>query len=235
MSAAETPLRPVGEGVWIAMGPAHILGMRLTSTMTLLRLADGSLLVHSPIALEATLRMQVQAVGEVAHLYCPNLFHHLHARAWAEAFPGARVHAPRGLEKKRPDLRIDRTHGAPLDAAFDGVIEEVRIEGFRVGETVLLHRPSRTLVVTDLVHNVGRPDGAWAKLYTRAMGFYDRVALSKMIRWTAFSDPRAARRSLDYVASLPFDRLIVGHGEPLETGGKAALAEAFAWLPPTGD
>jgi len=234
MTPAPSSLRPIAEGVWIAMGPAHILGMRLTATMTLLRLADHSLLVHSPIALDDTLKQQVDALGPLAHVYCPNLFHHLHAGSWLEAFPSACVHAPKGLAKKRPDLRIDSVHGAP-DTAFDGTIEEIAIEGFRVRETALLHRPSATLVVADLVHNVGRPEGAWAKTYTRAMGFYDRVALSKMIRWTAFSDKRAARRSIDRILSLPFDRLIVGHGEPLNTGGKAALADAFHWLPPALD
>ena len=62
------------------------------------------------------------------------------------------------------------------------------------------------------------------------MGFYDRVALSRMIRWAAFSDRAAARRSLDEVLAQPFDRLIVGHGAPLAAGGRDALAAAFSWL-----
>lgn len=84
------------------------------------------------------------------------------------------------------------------------IVDELHVDGCRLDETVLVHRPSRTLVVADLVHNVGRPDGAWARTYTRAMGFYDRVALSRMLRWAAFSDravagtarrsPRAPRR-----------------------------------------
>jgi hypothetical protein len=62
------------------------------------------------------------------------------------------------------------------------------------------------------------------------MGFYDRVALSRVIRWTGFTDRRATRRSVDAVLALPFDRLVVGHGAPLESGGKEALAAAYAWL-----
>ncbi len=65
------------------------------------------------------------------------------------------------------------------------------------------------------------------------MGFYDRVALSRMIRWAAFSDRAAARRSLDEVLAQPFDRLIVGHGAPLAAGGRDALAAAYSWLAST--
>lgn len=68
--------------------------------------------------------------------------------------------------------------------------------------------------------------------HTKAMGFYDRVALSRMIRWTAFSDRAAARRSIDQLSALPFDRVIVGHGTPVQTGAKEAIANAFHWLPP---
>jgi hypothetical protein len=52
-----------------------------------------------------------------------------------------------------------------------------------------------------------------------------------MLRWTSFSDRRAARRSLDAVLALPFDNLIVGHGAPLDQGAKEALAAAYTWLP----
>jgi hypothetical protein len=167
----------------------------------------------------------------VAHLYAPNLYHHLHIGEWAAAFPSARLHAPAGLAKKRGDLRIDRDHNAAPEPAFAGVVDELRIEGFRLEESVLFYRPASTLGVADLVHNIGRPQHRWTKFYTRRMGFYDRVALSRMIRWTAFSDRAAARRSLDELLSRSFDRLIVGHGAPLAAGGREALVTAYSWLP----
>jgi len=63
------------------------------------------------------------------------------------------------------------------------------------------------------------------------MGFYDRIALSRMIRWTGFRDRRAARRSLDGLLARDIDRLIVGHGAPVAGGAKEALASAYLWLP----
>ena len=231
MVVADGPLTPFAEGVWVDTVPVRILGMRLTATMTVLRLGDGCLLLYSPIAMTPERRAAIEALGPVAHLYAPNLYHHLRVGEWSAAFPSARLHAPAGLAKKRPDLRIDRAHTAAPEMAFAGFVDELRIDGFRLEESVLFYRPARTLVVADLVHNIGRPQHRWTKFYTRTMGFYDRVALSRMIRWAAFSDRAAARRSLDELLARPFDRLIVGHGAPLAAGGREALAAAYTWLP----
>src|SRR5262245_47503119 len=212
MAVANETLTRVAEGVWVDSAPVRIVGTKLTTTMTVLRLGDGSLLLNSPIAMTPERRAAVEALGPVAHLYAPNLYHHLRIGEWAAAFPSARLHAPATLGRKRPDLRIDRVHGAAPEPGMVGVVHELRIEGFRLEESVLLYRPARSLVVADLVHNVGVPQHRWTKLYSQLMGFYDRVALSRMIRWAAFSDRAAARRSLDELLALPFDRPIVGHG-----------------------
>jgi hypothetical protein len=231
MPVTDGPLTPFAEGIWVDTAPVRFLGMQLTTTMTVLRLGDGNLLLYSPVALTQARQSAIEALGPVAHLYAPNLFHHRWIGEWAAAFPSARLHAPVGLAKKRGDLRIDRIHNAAREPAFAGVLEELPIDGFRLEESVVVYRPARTLVVADLVHNVGRPQHRWTNFYSRTMGFYDRVALSRMIRWTAFTDRAAARRSLDELLALPFDRLIVGHGAPLAAGGREALAAAYSWLP----
>jgi len=227
---ADGLLTPFADGVWVDDEPVRILGMRLTATMAVLRLGDDSLLLYSPVAMTPERRAAIEALGTIAHLYAPNLYHHLWIGEWAAAFPSARLHAPARLARKRRDLRIDRAHGAAPEPAFAGVVDELRIDGFRLEESVLVYRPARTLVVADLVHNVGRPRHRWTRFYAQTMGFYDRVALSRMIRWASFSDRSAARRSLDELLARPFDRLVVGHGAPLAHGGRQALAAAYAWL-----
>jgi hypothetical protein len=219
------------EGVWTASDPVRIVGTSLTTTMTILRLSDGSLLVYSPVELTSERHAVVKNLGQVSHIYAPNLFHHLHARGWVEAFPDARLHAPRGLDRKRPDLRVDRVHGSGREPGFADTLEEVTIRGFRLGETALFYRPAGLLLVADLFHNVGRPRGAWTKTYAKWMGFYDQVALSRMLRWTAFSDRQAARASIDALLALPIERIVVGHGAPIQEHASQAVAQAFAWLP----
>lgn len=235
-SSPETPdtLAPSGPGVWTATDPIRLpyVGVRVTATMAVVELPDHSLLLFSPIEMTPERRTAVDSLGKVAHLYAPNLLHHLWIGAWADAYPGAVVHAPRALRAKRPELRIDRQHdrepAVDLSAAFD----EVHIDGFVFEETVLIHRRSGTLLVADLVHNVGRPRGRWTRLYSRAMGFYDRIAISRALRWLAFSDRASARRSIDRLAERDFDRLVFGHGTPIVEDARAALLGAYTWLRP---
>lgn len=225
-------MRPFQDGFWLDTAPVRFLGMRLTVNMAVVEVGEGRLLVYSPLELTRERRDAVEGLGAIAHLYAPNLFHHLHIGQWAEAFPDAVVHAPPGLARKRPDLRIDRVHGSKPDPAWPAAVEEISIEGFRLEESVLFHEASRTLVVADLVHAIGRPEQRWARIYTQVMGFRERVALSRMIRWTAFPDRPAARRSLERVLARPFEHMVVGHGAPLESGGHDALAAAYTWLRP---
>jgi hypothetical protein len=228
--ANRASLNEVAEGVFCDSDPVSIAFMALTTTMTVLSLRDGTVLVYSPVRLTEERRAAVEALGSVAHLYAPSAYHHRYVADWARAFPSARVHAPGALRKKQPDLRIDRIHGSEPEPAFEGLIDEVLIRGCRLKEAVLVYRPARVLLVADLVHNVGRPEGAWSRFYTKTMGFYDRVALSRVLRWTAFPDRGAARSSIDEVLALPFDRIVVGHGAPIVQDAKQALEAAYSWL-----
>lgn len=224
------PLTRFAEGVSLGSEPVRNLGMRLTSTMTVLQLPGSRLLVYSPVPLTGALRHQVEALGSVAHLYAPNTFHHVWIGDWARAFPHAQLHAPSALAAKRPDLRIDRAHDKEPCPDFEGVLDEVPIAGFLLAESVLVHRASKTLLVADLVHNIGRPDHWWTASYSKVMGFYDRVAISRLIRWTAFNDTAAAGASMGRLAACDFDRLVVGHGAPIEQGARAAVLGAYEWL-----
>lgn len=128
-------MTPFGEGLWVDTDPVRFLGMRLTATMAVLRLGDEGLLVFSPLASTESRRAEVEKLGTVAHLYAPNLFHHLSMGDWATAFPRATLHAPPGLARKRPDLRIDRVHGSTPVPGFGDAVDEIPIEGFRLEET----------------------------------------------------------------------------------------------------
>ena len=224
------PLSKLAEGVWIDTTPVRIVGTELSATMTVLRLPAGDLVLHSPIPLTDERRREVEALGTVRHLVAPNLFHHSWIAEWAAAYPHAELHLPARLPKKRPDLAVARVNALESGAVVADAVELLPIDGCRLGETALFYQPARVLVVADLVHNVGRPEGAWTRFYTKTMGFYDAVALSRMLRWTCFSDKAAARRSVDRLLEFDFDTLIVGHGAPVRADAKAALTNALSWL-----
>ena len=220
------------EGVWTVEAPHHFLGLHLGTRMTVVRLPDGSLWLHSVVAIDDLLADEVQALGPVRHIVMPDLFHHVYVAEAIQRWPGARVHAPRAMRRKRPELRIDADLGATADPDWCGVLLPVHIEGSMLDETVFLHQPTRTLISSDLIENFDTSPHLLTRLYLQAAGLHGRVGWSRFFR-LLYRDRAAARRSLDRLLALDFDRVILAHGRVLEHGGPAAVREAFRWLGPT--
>lgn len=217
----QTP-REVAPGVHVAEAQQRFFGLEVGARMTVLELSGG-LLVHSPIAIDPS---AVAPLGTPRWVLAPNLFHHLHVGPWIDA--GAEAWAARGLPEKRADVTF-RGVVEPGASPFGGDLALLPLSCFSLSnEVVVLHRPSRTLVVTDLCFNLP-PSAPWStRLVMRGVGGYPGCRSTLLERWGMQRD--AARRELAEIASWDFDRLVLSHGEIVETGGKDALLGAFRWL-----
>lgn len=208
------------------------LGFRLPARMTVLPLADGKLALVSPVPMDDALAAQVAALGEVAYLIAPNLLHHLYLGAASARFPAARVLAPSALRGKRPDLRIDGALERDVPAELSDFVEVLRLDGApSLDEFALYHRVARALVVTDLVFNVTRPRGFVAHLVLRLVGCHGRLATSRAAR-LLFRDRAAALKSAQRLLSLPFETLVMAHGDIVTEDARARLSAALSWLRP---
>jgi hypothetical protein len=214
------------DGLWTRAQPHTMMGLHLGTRMTVVRLPSGSLLVHSPISLTPEQRGEVEKRGEVKYIVAPNLYHHSYAKEWADAFPGARVHAAAKLREKRPDLRIDADLGRD---DFEGSLIPVHIDGCALDETVFVHPASRSIVSADLTENFTRCDHAITRAYLRAGGIYQRIGWSRLLR-VLYRDRKAARRSIERLLEHDVDRCIIAHGEVIETGARAAITQTFEFL-----
>jgi hypothetical protein len=145
-------------------------------------------------------------------------------------YPDAAVHGAPGLAAKRPNLRFDHVLDDEAPAEWRGDIEQHVFRGApSLNEVVFLHRRTRTLVLTDLAFNVP-PDGmSGARVFYWVVGAAGRFGPHRMVR-AFIGDRRAARESVDRLLRWDFDRVIVSHGDVLETGGRDRLAHGFAFL-----
>jgi glyoxylase-like metal-dependent hydrolase (beta-lactamase superfamily II) len=109
-----------------------------------------------------------------------------------------------------------------------GRFESLLVLGFWLHEVVLFHRPSRTLVLTDLCFNIHRSSSRVARVFFRANGMWQRFGPSRAIRHLAVSDRSALWRSLEDILRWDFERIVPGHGDVIEHKGPAALHRA--WL-----
>jgi len=210
--------------------PQRFLGLEVGTRMTVVRLADGSLLLHSPARLDAALRRELDALGPVRYAVAPNRVHHLHAGEVTQAYPEARLWIGPGLERKRPDLVHVGILGDEAPPEWRGQLDQVFFRGRPYeNEVVFFHRASRTLLLCDLAFNF-RAGTHWAtRLLMQAIRSYDRFGPSRLDPFL-IRDRAAARASLERILAFDFDRVVVSHGDVLEHGGRAALRAGYAWL-----
>ena len=223
-------LRAIGDGAWVLDHPLRMPGgIDIGTRSTWLRLSDGSLLVHAPGPLTRDDLAAVAALGSVSAVVAPNRFHHLFLEDARQHFPDARFHVVPALLGKYPALSATALGDEP-DPSWSGVLEQVAVAGVpRLEEVVFFHPASRTLMLVDLCFNVQRASNRRTRIFLAVADAWCRFGPSRLAR-SFIRDKAALRSSLDRVLEWDFDRVVVTHGDVLETGGREALRDAFAWL-----
>ena len=223
-------LRELAKNLWIAERSQRFYGLEVGTRMTVIRLADGSLLLHSPVQLDSELRRELDAIGRVRFTVAPNRVHHLYAGEVAKAYPEARLWVGPGLERKRPDLSFVDVLGDDAPAEWRDEVAQVFFRGRPYeNEVVFFHRASRTLILCDLAFNFGPRAAAPTRFLMRLLRSYGRFGPSKLDPFL-IRDRVAARQSLERILAWDFDRVVVAHGDVLESGGREALRQGYAWL-----
>jgi hypothetical protein len=223
-------LEAVAPDVWVARRPLPIAVGDVGARMTVLRLADGTLMLHSPVKLDAGLQRALALIGSVRWVIGPSKVHHLFLGESVAAFPEAVLCGAPGLKEKRRDLPFRHVLTESTPPGWPAEIRLQLVAGAPLmNEVALLHAPSRTLVLTDLVFNVAPGAPNRARLFHWLVGATGRFGPHRIIRF-GIRDRAAARRSIDAILAWDFDRIILSHGEIVPAGGRALLEGAFAYL-----
>lgn len=234
-SPLDTP-KSLAQDVWIVDGaPIASMGMTLPVRMSVIRLENGDLLLHSPIRYTSDLAEALEAIGPIRHLVAPNIAHWTFVKAWQDAYPQATTWGVPGLRDRRQlrqaGLRIDRDLQDAPEPEWAGELEQAIVTGaagFR--EAVFFHTRSRTLLLVDLVQNL-QPEKL-PPLTRVAMGAAAATEgttaryLRAVIRWNKEEAAAKIRRLID----LNPERVVVAHGAIFERNGADSLRHAFRWL-----
>jgi hypothetical protein len=216
------PLERLADNLWRVEGA--LPGMSLRRTMTVVRRADGSLLLHSPIALDDLRRRELEALGPLALIVVPNSGHRLDAPAYKARYPQLLTFCPRGGRSKIAEVvAVDGTYD---DYADDGTVRFETLDGVADAEGAMLVRSEDgiTIVLNDVVMNMDKKKDVLGYLFTTVMGSAPGPRVSRLARLVYVKDQPALRKHLERLASLPdVQRLIVSH-EKVESGPAAAAA-----------
>jgi len=222
-------MQQLAEDLFIADAPLRFAGVEMGARMTVVRLATGELLLHSPIKASPELVAEVNALGPIAYLVAPNKLHHLFVGEWKSAAPEARVFVAPGLETKRADLAIDGLLGAEPEPGWADTLDQTSLDGFPfANEIVFFHRASNTLIASDLAFNIDESMPFLTRTFFRLAGTFGRLSPTLLER-ILVRDRAAFGQSLNRIFDWPFERVVVAHGSVSETGGRESLLKAYAW------
>ena len=229
------PLVPyVVDQIWLCTYPVRLAATRFEARMTTIRLASGELMLHSPCDITPTLAKEISALGRVAHIVAPGNFHNMYTAVAQAAFPRAKTWICPGVERRNSSLKYDGILGDAAPAEWLGEIDQVLVQGTRImREVAMFHRPSRTLILVDLIENftdatphTGGMLKFWFK-YVLRMWNNPRPAPEYRMGW---SDHQAAAKSLRRILTWDFQRIVLAHGDLIDRNAREVAAAAWSGL-----
>lgn len=218
----------VHEKLWVKQVPLRFFGVQIGTRMTVIRLPENHLFVHSPIALTPATKASLNMLGAVTYVVSPNNMHHLFIGDYFEAYPSARIYASPGLREKREDLQFYKILGDKPEYDWSQFIDQmIFYGGSTLKEVVFFHRETRTLIVADLLMNFQENSPPLTKFLTNIAGAY-QIPTSPIGAEADETQRVIARKSVMRILEWDFDRIILSHGDIIHTGGKAIFCQAFA-------
>ncbi len=222
----------VKDQIWILEYPVRYAGINLFGRMTVVRLENGELLVHDPCDINDEVKQEIDALGKVQYIVAPGSYHHLFVTDFQQKYPHAETFLCPGLERKRPDIPFDWILGNRPDPRWGDVFDQVVIQGTRyIWEVAFFHKPSKTLILVDLLENIGDDYSHLTSLYLR---FWWKVV------YKMWNNPKAApeyqmgwgkkdivKGGLKKILGWEAERIILAHGELIEGNVDSVLRSAW--------
>ena len=225
-------LEYVRDQIWILEYPIRFMGMDLFARMTLIKLANGDLFVHSPCRIDRSLKDEIDHIGNVRYIVAPGTFHHLYVPDFQQSYPDAETFICPGLERKRPDIKFEWVLGDGPDHRWETDIDQVLIRGTRfIREVAFFHKPSKTLILTDLLENIGDDYQHTASLLLRfwwkvvfKMWNKPKAAPEYQVGW---GNKKIVKQCLERILAWQAERVIIAHGELVENNVNEILFSAW--------
>jgi hypothetical protein len=215
------PIQKLSDVLWCVEGKLPQMG--LNRWMTLVRLSDGRLVIHNPVALEDELMAEIEAWGRPAFILVPNGYHRIDCARFKRRYPAALVLCPRGA---RP--RVEKV--VTVDGTYDDLPPDPHahlrhLEGVGEREGVLSVHDAHgtTLVFNDVLFNI--PRGAGFRGFMMGLiGSSGGPKVTRIARMFVVKDPRALAGELGRLAADPaVTRLVPGHGRHVDEDPRGVL------------
>jgi hypothetical protein len=212
--------------IFVEESAVRFYGFRIQTRMAVVSLPGSRLFLYSPVPLTKRLRLELEALGEVAFIVSPNKIHNQTLAEYGKAFPEAELFVPPGLPERLPGLEFDHVLSEEPVRAWSPALEHVLSRGNAFfAEALFFHASSRTLLVGDLIERIGPGVASGlARAAARVFGVRAHPMPSPEFRYYT-DDADAFRGSMAEVLRWPIERIFLCHGELVEEKGREVLAD----------
>jgi len=211
-------MQQLADDLWVLRYPLTILGAQFGRTTTVIRIGR-ELLIHSTAPFSAEDIAKLWKFGTPTWLVEATTYHDTYVAEALSTLPGIAYYAPEVMSA------VAASPTQPLSsppAAWQGQVDVLALQGLSSGhEHVFFHRASHTLVVADVFFNPSPEAPLRTRLIFRALsGLKPEPGMSKLFEGI-IKDRAAFTESIMQMLAWDFDRIIVAHGNIIESSGKA--------------
>eukprot|EP01114_Cavostelium_apophysatum_P012939 TRINITY_DN3024_c0_g1_i1.p1 TRINITY_DN3024_c0_g1~~TRINITY_DN3024_c0_g1_i1.p1 ORF type:complete len:421 (+),score=75.91 TRINITY_DN3024_c0_g1_i1:73-1335(+) len=198
----------------------------------LFRLLDGTIAMINPIDLTEASIEDINKLGVVSHIISVTQNHHMYLQQCAKAFPQARTYGPRSF--KTTEASLLKLNGYLDDATpvLPNDFYQVTFAGHNFGEVIFVHKATGSAVLGDLA--VANGPRFRNRAYLMCFGSLPNEAKPRLTMPSyhlfGVENLSAVKTALKKLTDLPFDRLLLIHGEVIESGGKRQVEHAMSWI-----
>ncbi len=235
-------LTRVTDDIWMADDrPINAAGLQLPVRMTVIRLSNGDLVLHSPVRYSLALRDEMGKLGSIKFLLAPNVAHWMFLPAWQKELPHAVTFAARGLAARRQvrkaGVRIDQELGDIVPDAWTAEFETIAVNAPMFSEVEIFDKRSRTLILTDLVQNLNASHlPALTEAVANVLGITKPDGRAPIyLRLLLHLGGRSVQAAAERLVDLAPERVIFAHGDWFATEGSARLRRSLRWILPMVD
>lgn len=224
-----------GDKIDMSFGPVKV---PFPTRMTVIKLADGNLWLHSPINPDNKLISQLNQLGRVTHLVSPNKLHYAYIPQWQELFPNAVSWASPGVRNraaaKGMKLNFDNLLENSPPTEWKTEIKQFIFTGSKaVEEVVFFHPKSKVLILTDLIENFDldrAPNKFWRIVYNMAGIAAPKGKTPVDLKLTFAGNKSLVRKHVEQIIEWNPDIIIVSHGDIFTEQGAEEIKRAFSWV-----
>jgi hypothetical protein len=206
------------------------LAIPLRRNMTVYRLPDGTLLLHSVVAMDEEGMRALETLGRPRVMAIPHGYHRMDAGFYRRRYPDLRVACPTDTRKRAEEYC--RVEGTPEEILEPLGVKVHWVEGVRFGEYALEVDVAggKALIMCDVLGSA--TPGEKVPFAMRVLGPpRGELGVARIYRFRMIKDRAAVRGSLEKLADIPDLKIItIAHGPPIMSGCAQALRQVAATL-----